>query len=147
MGEYFHSYGWTFYILAYTSSICAGVYVMVFFIRGAFCLNSDDEAQMIDRVHTVMDALLKKNAIRRSHIKSIFFTQTSDIQLVNVASCLRKRQGYEHIALFTSQEATVRGMLRKTIRIMVVGEKFFHFRKNYPVYMFGAEQLRTDIFT
>ncbi len=118
---------------------------MVFFIRGAFCLNQDDEADMTERIHVVMDALLHKNAVKTKHIKSIFFTQTPDLQTTNVAFCLRKRAGYERIALFTSQEVMVQGMLSKTVRIMLVGEKLFGVKKPRPVYMFGAEQLRPDL--
>lgn len=118
---------------------------MIFCIRGAFCLTHDDEAHMTERIHFVMNTLLHQNAIKPSHIKSIFFTQTSDIQLTNVAFCLRKRQGYERIALFTSQEVSIQGMLSKTVRLMLIGEKLIHLKKICPVYMFGAEQLRPDL--
>lgn len=133
---------------------------MMFCIRGAFCIDApnnsgkksakkssdnSEEQQMIERVHAVMSALLQENGIRVRHIKSISFTQTEDI-LSNPAACLRKRAGYENIALFCMQEPRYRGMLPRTVRLLVTGEKLLHRRAQKPVYLFGAEALRSDLF-
>ena len=79
-----------------------------------------------------------------SDLISIVFSQTRDLNEANPASALREI-GYSDVPLFCTQEPEYKGSMPGVIRVLVsfnCAEK----RKVIPVYLDGAEALRTDIF-
>ncbi len=119
---------------------------MIYFTRAACKLDQDNESEAIEKIHMLIDAFLRINKIKQKHIKAIFFTQTDDLKIFNAASCLRRKQGYDRVALFTLSELVCENSPPRIIRCMIVVQKLFKFKDIKPVYMFGAETLRNDLF-
>ncbi len=114
-------------------------------VRGAVTIdNPDNEVREMKKVSgNLLDVLLKKNLIKLEDIVSIQITQTPDLTQINAASALRAaRPHFGSIPLFCAQEPDIEGMLTGVIRVLVT---YYGVNPGMPVYLGGAEKLRTDI--
>ena len=118
----------------------------LFGLRGAS--GAENTAESITKgVCDMCASLFKLNNIASKDVVSIQFTMTADLDAKNPASALRCGQNEIDVsacALFCSQEASVRGMAKGMIRVLVTaymdeGASVRH------VYINGAETLRPDL--
>jgi len=112
-------------------------------VRGAVQLDADTPEEMRQRIGELLRQLMERNVLAEHDLISIQFTQTQDLISANPASCLRYF-GYAEVPLFCSQEPRYHGSLPRVVRTLVT------FRSSTPapgrpVYLNGAENLRTDI--
>ena len=114
-------------------------------LRGA--TGAENTAESITKgVCDMCTSLFKLNNIAPEDIVSIQFTMTEDLNAKNPAAALRCGQNEIDVsacALFCSREASVRGMAKGMIRVLVTaymdeGASVHH------VYINGAETLRPD---
>jgi len=112
-------------------------------VRGAVQLDADTPEEMRQRIGELMQQLMERNALRERDLVSIQFTQTQDLISANPASCLRNF-GYAEVPLFCSQEPQYHGSLPRVVRTLVTFRAFTSAQAR-PVYLNGAENLRTDI--
>lgn len=111
-------------------------------LRGATrCLNH--EADICAQVAALYDELLRRNQLGEGDILSLFFSVTKDLDAKNPAEALRQSGRAGETALFTLQEAEVKGGLEGVIRVLIhclLGEAV----SPCHVYRNGAESLRPD---
>lgn len=114
-------------------------------IRGATCAENSRDS-IIENVGIMCRTLFEKNSIKAENLVSIQFTMTPDLDEVNAATALRifdTGVDTSKVPLFCSQEAVIKGMLAKTVRIMITA----YLPENStitPVYLNGAQVLRPD---
>jgi chorismate mutase len=117
---------------------------MVLAVRGAIGLERNDGSLIRDGVKKLLRQLVSSNSIDEDDIVSIQFSQTRDLTDANPASALRE-VGYAGVPLFCSQEPDYKGSMPRVIRVLITfnaSEK----RPVVPVYLDGAQALRSDIF-
>ena len=88
--------------------------------------------------------MVAENEISEDDIISIVFSQTKDLNAMNPATALRQA-GFSQVPLFCCQEPEYAGSLQRTIRVLLTFNTPER-RKAAPVYLDGAEALRTDLF-
>ena len=91
--------------------------------------------------------LFSKNKLSADDIVNIQFTLTPDLDEMNPAMALRKSDtgiDTSRIPLFTSQEAVIRGMPSKVVRVMVTAYMDAS-TPTSPAYINGAQVLRPDL--
>lgn len=114
-------------------------------IRGATCAENTKDSIAKNTVE-LCSLLFEKNSLSSGDIISVQFSLTRDLDEANPCTAMRNGNvgiDTSKIALWTSQEAFVKGGLEKVIRIMVtayIDEK----SEAHPVYINGAEILRPD---
>lgn len=111
-------------------------------VRGAICVPSDDEAQILDATERLLGELLARNQIAAADAVAIFFTATPDLRAVFPAAAAR-RMGLGEVPLMCAQEIAVVGALERVVRIMVIFDGGP--TRPTPVYLEGAEVLRDDL--
>lgn len=114
-------------------------------IRGAVCAENSKES-ISNATVRMCSEIFEKNKINSSDIVSMQFTLTKDLNRANPCAALRKEYNgidVSRIPLFCSQEAYVRGGLKKVIRLLV---SVYLEENSVPehVYLGGAEVLRPD---
>jgi chorismate mutase len=118
---------------------------MVQAVRGAICVEMDDSEHIKRAVKKLLSAIMDNNELIEDRLISVFFSQTNDITEANPASALRE-MGFNDVPLFCTQEPEYKGSLGRVIRVMLT----FNTEKKQaiiPVYLDGAEKLRTDLFS
>ena len=117
---------------------------MVGAARGAICVQENNAGAIRSSVVKLVARLVKVNGLSEEDIISVLFSQTKDLTEANPASALREI-GFTEVPLFCSQEPDYRNSMSSVIRVLITyntAEK----RKVVPVYLDGAEALRSDIF-
>ena len=117
----------------------------IFAIRGATRAENSRES-ILQNVESLCKEIFEKNNVLSEDIVSIMFTQTRDLDELNPCYALRHGDvgiDVSSVALFSTNELEIKGMLSRTIRVMVTaylpqGSKISHVYKN------GAEVLRPD---
>jgi chorismate mutase len=113
-------------------------------VRGAIGIDAN-EGELIRRgVVELVEAIEEKNRIVTDSYVSIVFSQTHDLTALNPATALRSR-GYESVPLFCTQEPDYHGSVPRIIRVLVTWYAPDGFMP-VPVYLNGAERLRSDLF-
>jgi chorismate mutase len=114
----------------------------VFAIRGATkALN--DEADMVNQIALLYDALLGGNGLAESDIVSLIFSVTGDLRVKNPAAALRQSGRAGGIALFSTQEPESVGAPAGVVR-MLLHAYMDEGRSPAHVFRNGAEALRPD---
>ena len=111
-------------------------------VRGATFVENT-EASIRLAVTRLVTEMAERNGVAEADIISIIFSQTSDVDAMNPATALRSA-GYAGVPLFCAQEPTYRGSHPGMIRVLLTCET--QRRRLDPVYLNGAERLRTDLF-
>lgn len=114
-------------------------------IRGAVCAENSKKS-ISDATVRMCSEIFAKNKISSDDIVSMHFTLTKDLNKANPCAVLRKDyKGIDvsRVPLFCSQEAYVRGGLKKVIRLLL---SVYLEENSVPehVYLGGAEVLRPD---
>lgn len=114
-------------------------------IRGATRAENSRES-ILQNVESLCREIFERNTVRSEDLVSITFTQTRDLDELNPCYALRHGDvgiDVSSVALFSMNELETKGMLSRTIRVMVTAylanpSEIFHVYKN------GAEVLRPD---
>lgn len=114
-------------------------------IRGATRAENSRES-ILQNVESLCREIFERNTVRSEDLVSITFTQTRDLDELNPCYALRHGDvgiDVSSVALFSMNELETKGMLSRTIRVMVTAylanpSDIFHVYKN------GAEVLRPD---
>ena len=117
---------------------------MVVAVRGAVRIQENDGELIRDGVKGLIRQIVEKNSLVEDDIVSVLFSQTKDLTMANPATAMREL-GYSQVPLFCMQEPEYAGSMEMVIRALITfnsEEK----RPVVPVYLGGAESLRTDIF-
>ena len=117
---------------------------MVMAIRGAIKVAENSSQSIKGSVKKLIEGLAIENAFTEDDVISLIFSLTKDITALNPATALRET-GYAGVPLFCAQEPEYAGSVPGIIRVLVTlsVEKR---RKAVPVYLDGAEALRSDLF-
>jgi chorismate mutase len=117
---------------------------MVMAVRGAIKVAENSSDSIKKSVKKLIESVARENAFAEDDVISMIFSLTKDITALNPATALRET-GFANVALFCTQEPEYSGSVPGIIRVIVtlnVDQK----RKAVPVYLDGAETLRTDLF-
>lgn len=114
-------------------------------IRGATRAENSRES-ILKNVESLCREIFEKNKVASDDLVSIMFTQTRDLDELNPCYALRHGDvgiDVSRVALFAMNELETKGMLSRTIRVMVMAylssdSEIYHIYKN------GAEVLRPD---
>lgn len=114
-------------------------------IRGATRAENSRES-ILQNVESLCREIFERNTVSSEDLVSITFTQTRDLDELNPCYALRHGDvgiDVSSVALFSMNELETKGMLSRTIRVMVTAylanpSEIFHVYKN------GAEVLRPD---
>ncbi|RKX73187.1 MAG: chorismate mutase [Spirochaetes bacterium] len=117
---------------------------MVTAVRGAIKIRENTKRAITEATLELVENIVEVNHIKENEIISIIFTQTRDITAINPATALRTR-GFKEIPLLCTQEPYYHGSVEGMLRILITyrGRKD---KKPIPVYLKGAEKLRSDLF-
>ncbi len=111
-------------------------------VRGAIQVENSAES-IRDGVLLLVDAVVTRNEIHEEDIVSIVFSQTKDLTASNPATALRSA-GFATVPLFCTQEPDYAGSVPGILRVLMT---FNTDRASVePVYLNGAERLRSDLF-
>lgn len=114
-------------------------------LRGAVC-SENTKDDILKNVGAMCRELFKLNDVKAEDLVSIQFTMTSELNVMNPCFALRHSEtgvDTSKVALFSSPELEITGMLKNCIRVMVT----VYLEENSElkmVYMNGAEVLRPD---
>jgi chorismate mutase len=123
-------------------------------VRGAVSLEDQGggttglQNQLIVRVDELLSNMFLKNEIDTENCVHIMFTQTPDIDFINAASAARSGKHADSISkipLFCAQEPEYPESLPLTLRVMVSYYREINHQPQ-PVYLYGARELRKDLF-
>lgn len=114
-------------------------------IRGAVCAKNSEKS-VSEATVSMCSEIFARNGIRSEDIVSMHFTLTKDLYRANPCAMLRRNyKGIDvsKVPLFCSQEAYIRGGLKKVIRLLL---SVYMEEGSVPenVYLGGAEVLRPD---
>lgn len=117
----------------------------IFAIRGATRAENSKES-ILQNVESLCKEIFERNKVISEDIVSVMFTQTRDLDEMNPCYALRHGDvgiDVSRVALFSANELEIKGMLSRTIRVMVTAylpqdSEISH------VYTNGAEVLRPD---
>ena len=113
------------------------------FIRGATTASGNSVEEIEDAVVELINELISRNNLIESHLLSITFTATRDLDACFPASIARKCNGLNSVAFLDCQQMHVSNDINFCIRIMAQ----VLLPPNKPVkhpYLRGAAKLRTD---
>ena len=114
-------------------------------IRGAICAENSKKS-ISEATVKMCSKIFEQNNIDSSDIVSMHFTLTKDLKKANPCAALRREyKGIDvsKVPLFCSQEAYVKGSLKKVLRLLLTA---YLEENSIPenVYLDGAEVLRPD---
>jgi chorismate mutase len=112
-------------------------------VRGAIQVIDNSPQAIENSAARLVGEVLRVNAIAEKSIISIIFSLTEDLTAANPATGLR-RVGFDGTPLFCTQEARIEGGMPRVIRALVTFDSPER-REPVPVYMEGAEALRSDL--
>jgi chorismate mutase len=112
-------------------------------VRGAIQLRDNSRSSIEEASVRLIGEMLRRNSIPQDLIVSVIFSLTDDLSAANPATAVR-HVGFAATPLFCVQEARVDGAMPRVIRALVTYETQ-DARAAVPVYLDGAESLRTDL--
>ncbi len=113
-------------------------------LRGAITVDADTEAQITERVQTLVREMLARNGIEKDDLISVIFTATDDLTAIFPATAARG-VGLGDVPLLCATELSVRESTPRCIRVLM------HVTTDRPrselrhVYLEGAKGLRDDL--
>ena len=118
--------------------------MMVRGIRGATSVRANTREAIIDAATELLQAVVDANDVERSHVASVFFTTTPDLNAEFPAVAAREA-GWMDVPLLCGHEMAVPGALPRCLRLLM------HVNTDRPpeevqhVYLHEAAALRPDI--
>lgn len=113
-------------------------------LRGAVSVEEDHPDLIREAVRRLLTEMKKENDLSWDQTISLLFSVTSDLRELNPATAARELFPLEEGALFTAQEAEVKGMLPRMIRVLITAY-FPEKKKPRFVYLGEARKLRPDL--
>ncbi len=110
-------------------------------VRGAIQIEINDAVRIEQGVVKLIKKIIGVNKIDVTKIISIIFSQTSDLDALNPAAALRTI-GFGETPLFCTNEPDIIGSMERVVRVLITAESENSFN---PVYLEGAEKLRSDL--
>ncbi len=117
---------------------------MVMAVRGAIKVADNSRDSIKESVKKLIESLAHENAFVEDDVVSMIFSLTKDVTALNPATALRET-GFAGAPLFCSQEPEYAGSVPGILRVLVTLD-IDQRRKAVPVYLDGAEALRSDLF-
>jgi chorismate mutase len=112
-------------------------------IRGAIQVAEDSCSAIGEATGRLFHTICMANTLLEEEIISIMFSLTPDLTSMNPATALREEYTALQAPLFCTQEAVIKGMLPRTIRVIIhcysTREEVSH------IYLNGAASLRRDL--
>jgi len=124
---------------------------MVRAVRGAIGVSTNDRAAIEAAGARIARAILEANAIEPRDLVSLLYSVTRDLTGGNPATGARRQvPGLSEVPLFCVQEAETDGAPPRIVRVLATFEVPERWTRELrdratPVYLEGAEGLRTDI--
>ncbi|MYB41257.1 MAG: chorismate mutase [Chloroflexi bacterium] len=118
--------------------------MMVRGIRGATSVRANTREAIIDAATELLQAVVDANEIEHSHVASVFFTTTPDLDAEFPAVAAREA-GWTNVPLLCGHEMAVPGALPRCMRLLM------HVNTDRPpeeirhVYLHEAAALRPDL--
>ena len=113
------------------------------FIRGATTASGNSVEEIEDAVVELIDELIARNNLIKSHLLSITFTATKDLDACFPASIARRCNGLDSVAFLDCQQMYVSNDINYCIRIMAQVLLPPNNQAKHP-YLRGAANLRAD---
>lgn len=107
-------------------------------------MDADTREQVLERVQSLLGAMLERNAIDHDDLISIVFTATDDIHSCFPAEAARVF-GLGDVPLLCARELDVEGATPRCIRILVHLTTELGRGEMHHVYLEGASGLRDDL--
>ena len=114
-------------------------------IRGATTVSENTVEAIEDAVTELLDILEDKNNLDTSHIISVTFSVTKDIDAIFPAAIARRRPNWESVPLLDVQHMAVKGSLERCIRILLNLNAFASDPPVHHIYLRQAKDLRPDL--
>ena len=112
-------------------------------VRGAIRVRANEKQAIHAAAVKLAHEIVRRNRIEIADIVSILCSVTRDLTAGNPATGLRLDR-YEEVPLFCVQEAAVEGDLPGVVRLLITYNAPVQTRPQ-PVYLDGAERLRSDL--
>ena len=113
------------------------------FIRGATTASGNSVREIEDAVVELIDELILRNNLIKTHLLSITFTTTKDLDACFPASVARKYNELDSVAFLDCQQMYVSNDIDFCIRIMAQVLVPLNSTAKHP-YLRGASKLRAD---
>ena len=115
-------------------------------VRGATTVAENTPEAIQQTVAELVTTLVNENQIQANNIVSVLFSVTTDVSAYSPPKAARETlTDWHSVPMLCFQEATIEGLIKQCIRVMI------HFRtplpqsKLKPVYLNGAIALRPDL--
>ena len=113
-------------------------------LRGATTLDADDRDHLLERVRTLLEAMLEHNDIGHDDLISIIFTATPDVHSCFPALAARQL-GLGDVPLICAQELDIEGGMPLCIRVLMQFNSERTRADLHHVYLEAARSLRDDL--
>jgi chorismate mutase len=113
-------------------------------IRGATTVPVNTVEAIQDAVTELLDELQSKNNLNPSHMISVIFSVTKDLDATFPAAIARHRPDWDSVALLDVQQMYVVGSLERCIRILVQFNTDDPSLPIHHIYLRNAKALRPD---
>ena len=112
-------------------------------LRGATTCESNKTEAIEASVSELVKELVERNKLKPDQIVSITFSVTNDLNACFPAAIARRQPGWDNIALLDCQQMSVKGDLKRCIRILAHVLLPIH-QKPLHTYLREASELRPD---
>jgi chorismate mutase len=113
-------------------------------LRGATTVEEDTPTQITERVVTLLQEMLDRNAVDHDDLVSIIFTATPDIHSMFPPAAARTI-GLGDVPLLGASELDVEGGVPRCIRVLIHLNSELSRSELRHVYLEGASHLRDDL--
>lgn len=113
-------------------------------VRGAIQVERDDPAVILAETRTLLEEVLRRNALAPEDVISVFFTMTPDLRGGFPAAAARQL-GLVDVPLMCATELDVPTGMRRVIRLMAHIHTDLSQADVAHVYLRGAVRLRPDL--
>ncbi|MCC6612009.1 MAG: chorismate mutase [Anaerolineae bacterium] len=114
-------------------------------VRGATTVTANSAEVIISATKELLQAMIDANGIEESHVASVFFTTTPDLDAAFPAQAARA-VGWWEVALLGAQEINCPDGVPMCIRVLMHWNTPKALSDIRHVYMHGAERLRPDMY-
>lgn len=113
-------------------------------LRGATTVDEDTPSQIVERVHELLEEVLRRNELTLDDVISVIFTATSDVVSMFPATAARDI-GFGSVPLLCASEIPVPGSTARCIRVLLHVASPRSPSELRHVYLHGAQGLRDDL--
>lgn len=114
-------------------------------IRGATTVKENTFMAMSEAVQELIAEIETHNLFRPEDIVCVFFTVTTDLDAMFPAAAARNRPGWDHVPLIDLQQMSVKGSLKRCIRVLIQINTSVPQSAIVHRYLREAQDLRPDL--